>query len=198
MKSLLLVLFLALVVNSPGQGNPPAATDDANAAINKLRDGLVSSFKKGDVDTLLTFLDSDVVVTWQNGEVCRGPEAVRAFYQKMMSGEKRIVREIQSEPEVLGRQLHGETAVSWGNLHDHFVLTDGSDLPLNSVFTSTIARRGDKWLVTGFHASVNAFDNPVLGLATRKIALWVGGGAGVAGLLLGWVLARVLQKKSAS
>lgn len=198
MKSLLLALFLALVVHSSGQGTPPAAADDATAAINKLRDGMVGSFKKGDVDTLLTFLDSDVVVTWQNGEVCRGPEAVRAFYQKMMSGEKRIVREIQSEPEVLGRQLHGETAVSWGNLHDHFVLTDGSDLPLNSVFTSTIAKRGEKWLVTGFHASVNAFDNPVLGLATRKIALWVGGGAGVAGLLFGWVLARVFGRKSAS
>ena len=35
---------------------------------------------------------------------------------------------------------------AWGNLSDHFVLTNGSDLPFNSVFTATIAKRGDRRL----------------------------------------------------
>jgi ketosteroid isomerase-like protein len=196
MKSLLLVCFLALTSLGFCQTPPPAGTEDGAAAIMKLREGLVSSFKKGDIDTLLTYLDADVVVTWQNGEVCRGPEAVRAFYQKMMTGDQRIVREIRSEPEVLGRQLHGDVAVSWGNLHDHFILTDGADLPLNSFFTATVAKRGDRWLVTAFHASVNAFDNPVLGIATRKVALWVGAGALVVGVVLGLVLGRLARKKA--
>jgi ketosteroid isomerase-like protein len=200
MKTLLLCLLALLALPAWGQTpSTPPASDEVSAAIDRLRTGLVGSFKKGDIETLVTFLDPEVVVTWQNGEVCRGPEAVRAFYHRMMTGEKRVVREIQSEPEVLGRKVAGETAISWGNLHDHFILSDGSDLPFNSVFTATVAKRGDRWLVTAFHASVNAFDNPVLSLATRKTALWIGLGAGAGGLILGLILMRFFAgKKTAS
>lgn len=195
MKSLLASLLLASSISSFAQNAPPAASEEAPAAINRLREGLVTSFKKGDIDTLVTFLDSDVVVTWQNAEVCRGPDAVRGFYQRMMKGDKPVVREIKSEPEVLGRQVHGDVATSWGKLHDHFVLTDGSDLPFNSVFTANIAKRGDRWLVTSFHASINAFENPLLSYAVRKTTLWSGLGAGLVGLLIGWVVSRIAARK---
>src|SRR5688572_23729767 len=191
MKPLLISLLLIFALPSFAQNTPPSSNEDAATAINRLREGLVTSFKKGDIDTLLTYLDTDVVVTWQNGEVCRGPDAVRAFYQRMMKGEKPVVREIKSEPEVIGRQLHGDVAISWGNLHDHFVLTDGSDLPFNSVFTASIAKRGDRWLVTAFHTSVNVFENPVLGYAMKRAALWAGIIAGVIGLLVGVIVTRV-------
>ncbi len=180
-----LVIFASAL---PGIAQLP--TDEAGAAITKLREGLVASFKKGDIDGIITHLDKDVVVTWQNGEVCRGPEAVKAYHTRMMTGDKRIVREVQSEPEVIGRQVNGDWAVSWGNLHDRFILMDGSDLPMNSVFTATVAKRGDRWLVTAFHVSVNAFDNPVLGLATHKVALWGGISAGVFGVLVGFFAGR--------
>ena len=198
MKKLLTLLLLALAVPGFCQSPSPADTDEATAAITRLREGLVTSFTKGDIDGLLSRLDPNVIVTWQNGEICRGPEAVRAFYTRMMTGDQRVVREIKSEPEVLGRHVYGDWAVSWGNLHDHFVLTDGSDLPFNSVFTATIAKRGDRWLVTAFHTSVSAFENPVLALATRKTALWLGLGGGAAGLLLGLIGARLLARKKSA
>lgn len=194
MKTIVAALLLALAL--PALCQTPAP-DEATAAIATLREGIVGSFKKCDIDGLLTYLDADVVVTWQNGEVCRGPEAVRAFYSRMMTGDKKIVREIKSEPEVLGRHVHGDWAVSWGNLHDHFVLTDGSDLPFNSVFTATIAKRGDRWLVTAFHTSVSAFENPVIKLTTRKIAFWLCLGAGASGLLLGIAGTRLFARKTA-
>ncbi len=196
MKRLIVSFLLALLVPGLCESPPPANADEAAAAITRLRDGLTASFHKGDIDGLLTHLDPDVVVTWQNGEVCRGPEAVHAFYGRMMTGDKRVVREIKSEPEVLGRHIYGDWAVSWGNLRDHFVLTDGSDLPFNSVFTATIAKRGDRWLVTAFHTSVSVFENPVLALATRKIALWLGLGGGAVGLLLGIVVSRLVTRKT--
>ncbi len=197
MKKLIIPFLLALSVSAFGQVASPKSLDEEAAGIDRLREGLVTSFNKGDIEGLLTHLAPDVVVTWQNGEVCRGPEAVRAFYHRMMTGEKRVVREIKSEPEVLGRQVYGDWAVSWGNLHDHFVLTDGSDLPFHSVFTATTAKRGDRWVVMAFHASVSAFENPVLAVATRKTALWLGLGGGAAGLLLGLSAARVLTRRKA-
>lgn len=193
---LLASLLLALVARS--QPTPAAAPLDATAAITTLRTGLVDSFVKGDIDRLLTYLDPDVVVTWQNGEVCQGPEAVRAYYQKMMTGEQRVVKSITANPEILGRHVDTDWAVSWGNLHDDFTLVDGTRLPLNTLFTATIARRGNQWLVTGFHASVNVFDNPVLALAIRKTALWTGLGAGLVGIVLGALLTRLLGRRPAS
>jgi ketosteroid isomerase-like protein len=195
MKQRIVWLLFVFGVSGFCQPPSPASADEAAAAITRLREGLVTSFNKGDVEGLLTYLDPDVVVTWQNGEICRGPEAIRAFYARMMTGDKRVVREIKSEPEVLGRHVYGDWAVSWGNLHDHFVLTDGSDLPFDSVFTATIAKRGDRWLVTAFHTSVSAFENPVLTLATRKTALWSGIGGGAVGLLIGAVGAHLLGRK---
>ena len=195
MKTLVAALLLALAIPALCETPAPPAPDEATAAIATLREGLVGSFKKGDIDGLLTHLDADVVVTWQNGEVCRGPEAVRAFYGRMMTGDKKIVREIKSEPEVLGRHVHGDWAVSWGNLHDHFVLTDGSDLAFNSVFTATIAKRGDRWLVTAFHTSVSAFENPVMKLAIRKTAPWFGLAGAAAGLALGIVATMIFTRK---
>ncbi len=195
MKKLFLCLFVLLTANGFSQSPASPPTDQPTAEISKLREGLSASFKSGDVDKLLSYLDPNVVVTWQNGEVCRGKDEVKAFYDRMMSGDKRVVREITSEPEVLGRHVYGDWAVSWGNLHDHFVLMDGSDLPFNSNFTATIAKRGDTWLVTAFHASVNAFDNPVLKLGMRKTSIYVGLAAGAVGLLLGIALAGLLRRK---
>ena len=190
MKWLLVPLCLFLAASAWAQ--PPVNVEEATPAMALLRQGLVDSFNKGDVDGLLGYLDPDVVVTWQNGQVCHGPGQVRAFYQRMMTGDQRIVREIKCDPEIVGRHVEGDRAVSWGNLHDRFVLTDGSDLPFNSVFTANIAKRGDRWLVTAFHTSINAFDNPVLGVAEKKVGFWSVLGGGTAGLLVGatagWML----------
>ncbi len=185
-----LSILLVVVSTVTGIAQQPAAPDEAAAAIDALRDGLVESFTRGDIEGLLKHLAPDVLVTWQNGELCRGREEVRAFHNRMMNGDKKIVREVKSAPEVLGRQLHGDWAVSWGNLNDHFLLMDGTDLPFNSVFTATISKQGDQWLVTAFHASINAFENPVVRLAVRKSALWVGVGTGVLALLVGFFVGR--------
>lgn len=168
---------------------------DPLKAINLLRTELVDAFNKGDVDRLMSHLDPDAIITWQNGEVTRGPQGVRAYYDKMMTGPNRIVSKLTAEPVVDDRHIYGDWAVSWGNLHDDYVLTDGSTFRFDSRFTATIARRGDTWKVTSFHASVNAFDNPILGVAVKKTGAWAGGIAGLVGMLVGGVIGRLLGKR---
>lgn len=196
MKRLLLTTMAVLtaICSAPAQSS---STPDAEAGLNQLRTGLIDSFAKADIEGMISYLAPDVVVTWQNGEISRGPEEVRAYYNRMMKGEKPVVKEVKASPEILGRHFYGDWAVSWGNLHDHFILNDGRDLALNSVFTITTAKRGDRWLVTGYHASVNTFDNPVLGLAVRKVALSAGLGGLTAGLLLAFIGGRLFAKKTA-
>jgi len=170
------------------------ATDDPTAAITLLRQELIDSFNKADLDRLLSHLDPDVVITWQNAEVCRGPEAVRAYYEKMMKGPDRRVEKVSADPKVDDRHVYGDWAVSWGSMNDHFVLTDGSELSLNSRFTATIARRGEVWKVTSFHASVNAFDNPILGYASKKAGMWAGIVGAIVGLVIGLIVGRLMSR----
>jgi ketosteroid isomerase-like protein len=171
------------------QSSGQSVTDsDPTRAIGLLRAELVDAFNKGDMGRLLSHLDPDVVVTWQNAELCRGPQAVRAFYDRMMVGPDRVVRRISANPTVDDRHVYdGAWAVSWGNMHDEFELNDGSSFRFDSRFTATIARRGEAWKVVAFHVSVNAFDNPILGIAAKRAGTWAGIGGAVIGLVIGGV-----------
>jgi ketosteroid isomerase-like protein len=194
MKKYLLV-FSVLVftaISASAQVNE-ATNSTTEQAITKLREGLVDSFNKGDIDRLLTFLDTNAVVTWQNGEVCEGAAAVKAYYERMMKGDHPIVVKVTADPKVLGRHIQGDWAVSWGDLNDRFILSDGRDLPLHSHFTATIAQRGDRWLVSAFHVSVNAFDNPIIAIAVKKVSLVVGIVGFVVGCLVTGLVARLLR-----
>lgn len=176
-------------------GGPGVTSDDPTQAIALLRQELIDSFNKGDVDRLLSHLDPEVVITWQNAEVCRGPAQVRAYYDKMMTGPERRVEKVSADPQVDGRQIYGDWAVSTGAMNDRFVLTDGSDLAMNSRFTATIARRGNVWNVSSFHVSVNAFENPILGIAARRAGGWSLTIGLIVGLLIG-LIAGMLMKRS--
>jgi ketosteroid isomerase-like protein len=185
-----LIIFLALIsvsVSASAQVGQ-STQSEVDQAITHLREGLVGSFNQGDMDKLLTYLDTNAVVTWQNGEVCEGPAAVKAYYVRMMKGDHPVVSKVTADPKVLGRHVQGDWAVSWGNLNDHFTLTDGRELPLNSHFTATIAKRGDHWLVSAFHVSVNAFENPILALAIKKVSMI----AGISGLVIGGLVGAVI------
>ena len=190
------ILTLLCLVTSVSAQEGSAMDSNTEQAITRLRQGLVDSFNHDDIDKLLTYLDTNAVVTWQNGEVCEGTEAVKAYYQRMMKGEHPVVSKVTADPEILGRHLQGDWAVSWGILNDHFVLNDGRDLPLNSRFTATIVRRGNEWKVAAFHVSVNAFDNPIMMLAVKKTALIMGGGGALLGLIIGLLVMRLLRRKA--
>jgi len=94
------VLF-AVVSIAHGQATQPVTEPDALKAINLLRTELVDSFNKGDVNRLLSHLDPDVIVTWQNGEVCRGPQAVKAYYERMLVGPNSVLVDVQARSQLL-------------------------------------------------------------------------------------------------
>ena len=75
-------------------------------------------------------------------------------------------------------------------LEQDFKFFDGREISLKSRWTVTFIKEGGRWQLAAIHASANVFDNPILGLAVRKTALWTGGGAVVLGGLAGWLIGR--------
>src|SRR5439155_21933819 len=110
----------------------------------------------------------------------------KRYYDKMMTGPDRRVDSIHADPQVAGRHVYGDWAVSWGSMNDEFLMTDGAKLRLDSCFTAVVARRGAEWKVVGFHLSTNPFDNPILSYAVKRTALVFAASAGVAALVVGF------------
>lgn len=196
--SSMLVLVGAVLWLTPGVADAqPAPEDPVHAALRKVRDGLIEAVNKNDLDQLLAPLHKNVVVTWMDGTVSRGRDGVRAYYEKMMKGDQRIVDRLQINPAVdeLSILYGGDTAIAFGSSDDDFKLKRGLEFKVHNRWTATLVKEDGQWRIAAFHASVSLFDNPLLS-AAEKLAYWAGGIAGVVGLGLGWLGARWLRKRT--
>ncbi|MBI3823091.1 MAG: nuclear transport factor 2 family protein [Planctomycetes bacterium] len=162
----------------------------AHDELRKLKAELVDAFNKKDIDALLKHVHPDAVVTWQNGEVTRGPDGVRKYYDRVLGGDKSYLTKVKADPEVTDFSvLIGDlptTAVAYGKLRDVYTLREGGEINMDSLFSVTAVKQADgRWLIVSFHGSTNVFDNSVLNYAVKKTMWWTGGGVGAVALLLG-------------
>jgi uncharacterized protein (TIGR02246 family) len=190
---------LLLTLLFAAQPTPTAAKpSDPADEITRIRTELVDAFNKGDVDAMAKHFDPDVVAVWQDGTVCHGPADIKAYYQRLIGGPDKLISKAHTSPQVDGRHLYGDVAVSYGRFNDSYDLVGGGSITLDSKFTSTLAKRDGEWKVVAFHASGDMFKNDVINLAIKKTALWTGIGAGIAGLLIGAAAGRVTARRRAS
>ena len=199
---LLLVVSLALLgqLRAIAQQGP-ATEDPAHNELRALKRGAEEAFNKGDIDGLLSnYVHKDVIVTWQNAEVNHGHDAVKGFYNRMMVGPNRVVESVTTNIGVdeLSHLYGANTATALGNMEQHFKLRDGLEFDLPSRWTATLVREDGRWEIAAFHVSANIFDNGVLHTALRRTAYWVGGIAGVVGLLIGIVIGRFSKRPRAA
>lgn len=186
-----MLLAVSLTIASLGllpsaAGAQDTAEDPIHGQLRSLRDSMFQAYEKRDVDKLLTYLEPEAIVTWQNGDRTVGPKELKAFYDRMMTGDSRVVTDVKSKLVVdgLSTLYGGDTAVAKGTLEDTFVLASGSSFVLNNKWTATVVKSGDDWKVASFHASSSIFDNPILAAAQQWTLTLMAVGAAV-GLLVG-------------
>jgi ketosteroid isomerase-like protein len=179
------------VLAGAGHSTAQPAEDPSHAELRLLRDDLVDAVNKRDVPRLLKHLHPDVVVTWQNAEVSRHPEGVRAYLARMLEGPSRVVDNFTTAVAVDELTiLHGgDTGISFGSTRDHFSLRSGQSFDLDSRWTATLVRHDGRWVIASFHASTNLFDNPLL-TGTKRLAVGGVAGALIVGVLVGWLIGR--------
>jgi ketosteroid isomerase-like protein len=168
-----------------------AAEDPAHNQLRAVRDGLLAGMNKGDIESQIGFLHSNVVVTWHNAEVSRGHDGVRNYLNRMLQGPSKVVEKFGAEVKVdeLSILYGGDTAIAFGSAQEHFTLAGGRQFDFTGRWSATLVNEGGKWLIANLHTSDNIFDNPLLN-AAKMLLPWVGGGALVGGLLTGWLLGR--------
>ncbi len=90
-----------------------AAEDPAHAELQQLRTDLVDAVTRGDIDRVLQQVDPNVVVTWQNSEVCRGRDGLKAFFEK--TGKESFKGyKVPPTPDELTILQGGDTGISFG------------------------------------------------------------------------------------
>ena len=175
--------------SAPKQEAPLPETPDTRLSeetlhqeLRQLRDHMQTALNKRDLDALLDGLTDDVVFTTMNGDRVIGKEQVRGYYEKMLGGNQPVVKTItaQFEADKLSHLYDdGNTAVAFGRSNDRYELIGGETWEVKPQWSATIVRQNGRWLIAGFHYSVNMLDNPVLS-AQRN---WLMGGGAAAALL---------------
>ena len=171
--------------------------DPAHNELRALRDGLLDAIQKGDIERELTYLHPNVVVTWQNAEVSRGRDGVRAYLNRMLNGPSKIVSDYKLDLNVdeLTILYGGDTGISFGGSKEHIGLATGTNIDYPARWSATLVKEDGKWLVASLHASTNLFENPFL--ATTKRLMYIGCAVAlVVGMLVGWLVGR--RRKAAA
>jgi uncharacterized protein (TIGR02246 family) len=203
--ALLVAAGLCAPLAPAGEQKKVPSEDPAHQELRALKQQLLDAFNKKDVEALLKHVHPNVVVTWQNGEVSRGHDGIRAYYKKMLEGPDRKVKDVTAKAEVDELTILNDAkdnGLAFGTLDQDFTLTDGSAFHLKSRWTAQVAKHEGQWKVSGLHVSADIFDNGVLHLAVQRTALWTAIMAGLIGLILGillsWVVRGFLGKKPAA
>jgi uncharacterized protein (TIGR02246 family) len=189
----MVLLLVALTVPLLAQ-NPDEATHNA---LRQLKTTMETALNARDLDTIVRNVDPNVVFTTMNGDVCRGPEQIRAYFARMLTAPGHIVKDVKVAFEVdqVTTLYGGDTGVAYGSSRDHYDLMDGKTFDIRGRWTCTMVKNGDRWVVAAFHYSANVFDNPILD--RYKTAIWQTGAAAAAvALVLGLLLGRMLRRRT--
>jgi ketosteroid isomerase-like protein len=192
MRSTLSATAIAAVAILLWAAPVPAQEPEAlHGEIRTIRDEILAAIAKGDFDAIVPHLHPNVVFTPMNNEVAHGPEEVRAYFDRMLKGPDAVLKSVRFDMKVDRlTDLYGDTGLAFGDSDAVYVMSNGKELPVHTRWTCALVRDEGRWKIAAFHASPNAFDNPILDQNRKIAALTAGGIAAVAGLLLGFLLGR--------
>jgi ketosteroid isomerase-like protein len=185
MKAMLIAcLWLACGASVPAMGAPE---DPAHDELRALRKEVLDSIVKGDFETTVKYVHPNVVVTWQNAEVVRGASGLREFFHRAGKQAFKGYKEPPT-PDELTILYGGDTGISFGRTVAQYNVF-GKEYEFTSRWTATVVKENGRWLLAGYHVSVDALNNPLMN-AARQGMYWAGGAAAVIGLVLGWLIGR--------
>ena len=172
-RRILLVLAGLIAVTGP-----VSAEDPAHDELRGVKTRIIDAIVKGDIDTVLQHVHPDVVVTWQNSEVCRGRQGLKDFFVKT-GRESFKGYKVPPTPDELTILHGGDTGISFGATVAEYRIA-GKSLEMKSRWTATLVKVDGQWQLAAYHISMNVLDNPLLNAAKGTLSI----AAGVA-LLLG-------------
>lgn len=194
-KILIVVCWALLGTTALHAADEDPHAEDRKALLKVFRE-IEAGINDQNVDRMVAQMHPQATVTWLNGEISRGHDEIKAYYHRMVKGEKRYIDKYLTAAKVGAPARfygNGQVAVADGSTEDRFFPVARGPFQLSSRWTSTSAKFDDQWKVVSLHLSANVFTNSLIEEATD--AAWYTGAGGAAaglvlGLLIGWLVAR--------
>lgn len=179
--------------------DPGPSDEDLHNELRAFKDAMQAALNERDIDAIHDAVDANVIFTPMNGQIVRGPDEVRAYYERMLGGPDPFLADIHTtfEADDLSILHDRKTAVAFGHSDGHYELSDGTFFDVEAVWVTTL-RRGDdgEWKIASFSYSSSMFDNPILDMQREYFLMYGGAGLVVAILLAFFVGRRMGRKKS--
>src|SRR5262245_5802078 len=128
------------------------AEDPIHNELRALRDDLTKALVAGDVNKQLEFAHENVVTTWQNNDVTRGRDGLKAFLGKINPEKQKVFQGYKQPPQsdALSIIYGGDTAIAFGSSVPHYKIM-GMEFDLKNRWTATLVKEDGKWLIASYH-----------------------------------------------
>ncbi|MBK8478389.1 MAG: nuclear transport factor 2 family protein [Opitutaceae bacterium] len=176
------------------------ATDDPreadHVALRALRDKITAAIDKQDLKALSSCFAKEFAFTTVTQTVLTNEAQVQAFFDRMFRSDGALVTAMKTEPtaDILTRFIDANTGICYGSTKDTYTMKSGKTVEMNLRWSATVVKENGEWKVALAHVGTDFLNNPVtegLTAFTKKVGI----GAGLGGLLLGFLLCRIFGRR---
>ena len=191
------IAILGLAILAPVLTAVSTHAQTPEAAAKELATRLVDAIAASDFAGAGALLTPDAVVTFQNGDVCKGRSEAEKYVKSHFVGKEALIQGYAGKPTVVSTTaLDPSTLVVAGTSADQLTLSSGAPMVLDTRWTATVVNRDGQWQIASLHLSTNMLDNPVIEKMKMTSYLLAAFGL-VMGLTLGAGVVILLRRRTA-
>ncbi len=187
------IALAALVIGAQAQDRKQDH-DELRAMLKTVTEAMNSR----NIDAFAPLFHDKFSITTVDQQVFTNLNDFKTYFNGLFTGGKTPLQSITFTPtaDALTEFVGEDIGFVHGVSTDTYTFTDGDTRVMTSRWTATLYKNNGKWKVLNVHIGTSLFDNPVLA-ALKDWLYKVGVGAGIAGLILGFVIARLTRSKKA-
>ena len=183
-----IIVLASLLTSVPTFSDAHEAAE--RAALRALLESVETAINEQAFDRLIPLLDEGAVVVFLNGEVTRGIDEAKAYFDKTLGSANPILSGYHTEAEVgAPARFVGAVAMADGSTKDTFVFATGNEMDVHTKWTVTANKQGDSWKIMQLQFSSNIFENPLVESAKNNLIMFTVV-AVVVGIVVGFFLGR--------
>lgn len=190
LRIVLLSLTLSVISIAASAQNREADHEELRALMRSATEAMNSK----NFDALEPIFHQQFSITTVDQKLFTNFADFKAYYAQLFNGPNAPLRSITFNPvaDDLTQFVGDNIGLSHGTSNDTYQFSDGDNRVMASRWTATVIKDNGKWKILNIHIGTDLLNNPVVE-ATKGYVYKVGGGALIVGLLLGFVVARLLH-----
>jgi ketosteroid isomerase-like protein len=169
----ILLIIICITANLSYAADMVPNVEAKHQALRVLKQNVVDSLNRQDIDTLLTYFSEPFAFTTVTQEVLTSKETVKDFYHRMLVSDDSPIKTFTVEPEadILTYFLNDNIGYCYGTSKDSYTLRrNGRTIGMKSRWTAVVVKENNQWKISVVHLGVDFTNNPILD--ANSMSLW--------------------------